>query len=311
MEALGANRVRIVESVSSFSKASDPAYLEQFGDLVSFGFLPVGGSSETDQSLRVIAMNDADWRRLAKRFPSIPSYAPVVISSGLLGVNSGDIKVNIGGQVIQAAAIGQVEDSIFSILPDSVIVSYRDIPGSESLSHQRHYVVDSKDPDSISTAYNDWLLLQGINSSSFDYNDASTLKKQLDQFRETKALALLGLAGMIGFLIIAVYMACSVLEFKQSNYVVCLMRSFGVPGSLLLAQRVIENLIFILISFGLGLGMALGLAVSNLEITHWLLYNERGILAIVFIFCCGIFAAVAGTLPVLLYLRVDPGKVLK
>lgn len=311
LEAMGSNRSRITATVLPGQKLYKMPYLDGHGQAFSYSLIPIQATSELRSTMQVVAMNDTDYERLVRRFPTIDITKPLVVDNSLRSVEFNNLKVRVQDHEMTAQILSDAPDELYAILPNSIVVAHSAFPEFRALAHQRIFVVESTAGAQLKQTFDSWLILEHLDVSQFSYTDASLLLAKLERFKTTKRLALIGLSSVVGLLVVAVFAACSILEFKQSIFVVTLMRSFGIPSLLLFMQRLFENLFLLTASFGVGLGIALLLAVSKLPIHYWLLYNDRGIDSMLIVALSGVIAAIMATVPVLFSLRTEPGRLLK
>lgn|GEM_PF-4095812 len=308
---LGANRIQIRERVSSFAELDGGLFLDGFGPYLSYGILPLQAQVETKHTFPVYALSDSDWDRVGELFPGLPLHAPLILSNKLTSHSPIGLNIKIGNLEFEASILNRVDSLLHSYFGEAVLISYSEVVPIGNLSHHRMYQIDMHDHGAIRSALASWIALEGFIPNKYQYTDASQLKSKLERFKRTKAQVLIGASFTIGFLVILMYMSLTIMEFKQSKYVVALMKSFGVSQAVIFFQRMLENIGIVIVSFGIGLMVSLTVSLQHSFLSQIIIYNARGTIAMCIIAASGMLAAFIATLPVLLYLKADPGKILK
>lgn len=248
VDDFGLDNLLVIETVTSRDiEEGIPAdrfrSLRNWGELFTIRKMLTFAKSSNGQNAQVAAYTDDDYLGLQ---PYLKNKHNIFVLStkypeGLV------VEYDIEGETFSCIALqpekklSQLiqEDTIF--LPISYIpeVSKRGYSMIYYLQRQAHSPSIPKLTEAIH------LVMKADGNAKVDIQSAAMIKQRLDKLENQQSSMRIWLASIMGGAISLIYGVLSILEFRQGMYVSALLKSFGVPSSMLGIRSIIENILIV------------------------------------------------------------------
>jgi len=272
------------------------------------------GASKT--TIPVISYNPDEWTSLGLPFSVNQcyffSYKPDFTEPVLLNLRQSGRNIKL--TALNCTVPNELQRSVnldqFLLLPIHVT---RNLERSGYQSFKIVQVHDLSDLFYICKQFEAWFRMDRRNIQIVDQRD---LLERLDELYKIQSQWRIGVGVMVSIVLIFLIGSTSLLEFRQNQYVIALLKSFGVSSYLVAIAFLLENLVLVSLGLFSAAGIMLGLnsqalnkLSSNLSIEaiEWVLNtDDLYVLAV----ACGI-GVVLALIPVFKSLGRPVGRILQ
>ena len=248
VDTLGLDNLRVIETVTSRDITEGiPAdrfrSLRRWGNLFTARIMLTSAKGNDGQNAQVITYTDDD-------FPGLLPYLKKQQEAFVLSNKYPEglvIDYDIEGSSFSCIALKPEEKLNQLIQEDTLFLPASYIPEINKRGYSMIYYLERQDhsPSISKLTEAIHLVIKADGNGKVNITSADIIKKKLLRLEKQQTSMRLWLAAIMGGAIALIYGVLSILEFRQGMYVSALLKSFGVPKSMLGIRSVFENVLIV------------------------------------------------------------------